>query len=244
MPRALSLLVISVFIFFVSTAPSYSQETEGLIPRLMKKFQKKEEAPKKAAETKSSVPAVPKMPASGPGGPAGMPPKGQGPMPQVPGPVTPAGEAGRTVTPGVDKMTKEELLKDITEELMGEAEIFDYIPQLKPEKDAAGNKVITYEAKGRRVKLEELDRDTLAKLYTMVNQVSTKINVDRINQQLETIRQTQNIQRITQPPTVVTAPPRPPQVQTLPSPPPQAPPTTPPQVPRVPQPPPQPPRRQ
>lgn len=232
------LMVIGALVCIFCSIPSYAQETEGLIPRLMKRFQKKEEASKKPAET---MPAA--VPAKKTIAPAARPQADQR-MPQIPGERSASAEGGRTVTPGLENMTKEELAKDITEELMSEEEIFDYIPQLKTEKDPQGKKIFTFESNGQRIKIEDLDKETLGKLYGTINQVSTKINVDRINQQLETIRQAQNLQRVTRPPQAISPPPQPPRLQTVPPSVPQAAPSRPPEIPRVPQPPPQPPRRQ
>lgn len=213
------LLVTVTFICMAFVSVSFAEEPEGLIPRLMKKF-------KGTGKTPASIPALPKQMA-----------------PQVPGKTVSSGTAGeRTVTPGLDKMTKEELIKDIKEGIESEDEILSYIPQLKMTKDPDGKVIITFEKDGQKVKLEDLDRETLAKIWGSINQIATKINVDRINQQLETIRQTQALQRVTRPPQAMVPPPQPPRYLT-PAPAPQAPPAVPTQASRAPQPPPQPPRR-
>jgi len=218
----LKLAVIFACLAFASA--SFAQEPEGLIPKLMKKFKGKEAATKKPAVAPASMPALPKQM-----------------VPRAPGQAaSSAGGGERTVTPGAGKMTKEELIKDIREDLESEDEILGYIPQLKMTKGPDGKAVITFEKQGQMVKLEDLDKETLIKIWGNINQMATKINVDRINQQLETIRQTQALQRVTRPPQAVVPAPQPPRYQ-APPPAPQPPPTA--QASRVPQPPPQPPRR-
>lgn len=232
------LIVIGILISFVLPAGLYAQETEGLIPKLIKKWKgAPKEAPAKAAVPVPSAPAAkqpaaPVMPAE-----TGIPAKK--PEAVKPAVASSAERADRTVISGLDKMTKEEMAQHIIETIESEDEVLNYIPPLKAEKRPDGKLNVTYEVKGQAVKLEDLDKDTLGKIYSTVHQISTKLSVERISQQLETIRQTQNIQRVAQPPQAMTVPAQPPRVPQS-----QAPPQQPPSAPsRVPQPPPQPPRR-
>lgn len=132
-------------------------------------------------------------------------------------------------------MTKEELLVHIKERLRVTEEIADFIPGLKKEKDPAGALYYTYNG----IRIDDLDRDTLDKLFGRIQTESVRINTERINKQLESIRQAQQAQQAAQQaariPAVVQVPPQPPKI-------PQAPPTQA-QIPKVPQLPPQPPKK-
>lgn len=222
------------------TVTLYAQENEGLIPKLMKKWKggAKEGAqvPAKQPAVKSKAPVpVPKqvLPA--------RPPEGSKT------PAAPSETQGeRTVVTGVDKMTKAELLKEITETLDSEDEILDYLPQLKKETSADGKNVYKFSADNKSVPIQDLDEGTLKKILGSVHQTSTRINTDRITRQLEVIRQTQRVVSAPTPPrpAPVTPPAAPPRVvvpQITHSPAPQQPPQT--SVPRTPAPPPQLPRR-
>lgn len=85
------------------------------------------------------------------------------------------------------KMTREELLADIKYDVESEEDILDYIPSLKKSKDADGNDVLTFNG----VKIGDLNRADLEKLSVTVGQVSTRVRTDKIQRQMETIRQTQ-----------------------------------------------------
>jgi hypothetical protein len=247
MPVRLIMMVAVVAV--LSCIPSYAQETEGLIPRLMKKFKGKEEANKpqagksavapasepqavsqepqglipklinkmkgkeeaKKAPVQDKAPAIPVKPLSSAPLTANALP--MPPVPQGIRQMASSGEAGeKAIFPGVASMTKEELVRDIKEELASEEDIATYIPQLKVGKDAEGKQSVTFELKkGEPVKLEDLDKEMLINIYGSVNQAATKINVDRINEQLESIRQIHAVQQITRPPQVISRPPQPPQ---------------------------------
>lgn len=226
--RSMKTVCIALVLACALAMPCAAQETEGVIPRLWQKW-----FGKKDAETPTQAPAAPVAPVA-PSAPARAPQ-----APAVPG------DGARTVVPGLAEMSKEELVMEISDTVMAEPEVMDYIPELKAAPDAEGVMLITYEQAGEVKGLDDLDVETLRHLWGRLNQTTTKINVDRITQQLETIRQTQALQRMTRPPApanpvpaTVTRPPtieRPPQV-----------PTRPPEIPRparVPQRPPQPPRR-
>jgi len=143
----------------------------------------------------------------------------------------------------IKEMTKEDILKEIHDELDGEDEILDYMPEIKKTKDLDGKTAYIYRVGTRDTKLEELDKDTLEKILSKVYNQATIIRTDRINNQMETIRQAQRAGMgggvSGRPPAVPTMPPR---VTAIPPKPPQIPPsvTTPP---KTPTPPPAPPRR-
>jgi len=101
----------------------------------------------------------------------------------------------------VKDMTKDEIIKEIADELDNEDEILQVMPQLKKENDAAGKGYYTFN--GRR--LEDLDNGTLEKLSNNVQTQATMIRANRINEQLETMR---NIRRATQAVRPMRTPPR------------------------------------
>lgn len=122
-------------------------------------------------------------------------------------PVSQKSSAKAPVSRAVKDMTKDEILKDIADELDNEDEILHVMPQLKKENDAAGDGHYTFS--GRL--LEDLDKETLEKLSNNVQTQATVIRTNRINEQLETMR---NVQRAAQavrpiqtPPRVITAAP-------------------------------------
>ena len=84
-------------------------------------------------------------------------------------------------------MTKEELISEIKESLEDEDELLEVMPGIKKLKDASGTAY--YEINGTR--LEKMDREALRGLFNRVSNEMNKIRTDRINNQLETIRQAQ-----------------------------------------------------
>ncbi len=108
--------------------------------------------------------------------------------------------------------TKEDIAKQIKDELDSEDELLNFIPEIKKVKDEDGKESYIYKG----LKLEDLDMETLEGLLIRVNNQALVIRTDRINRQLETIRQTQNVQRTmmvprqvpTPPPTALTQPPQ------------------------------------
>lgn len=225
--KRLCILLVAGFCVGACAAVSCAQEPEGLIPRLIKKWKGggKEEA-KPAARAPAVTPAVPAARPS-------VPSKPQAPAPAVPREASAraaqdAGQPQKTVIPKLAQMSKEELVAEIKDELDREDEIPSYIPGLGMQRAADGTPQYSFAQGGSVKALEDLDQDLLRNLLTRVRQTATKINTDRIQKQLETIRQAQRLQTMRPP----EPPPRPPQVPQTPS------------VPRQPpQPPPQPPRR-
>ncbi|MBN1527083.1 MAG: hypothetical protein JW919_05845 [Candidatus Omnitrophica bacterium] len=118
----------------------------------------------------------------------------------------------------VTQMTKGELIEDIMETLDSEDEVLDYVPELKKTRDPSGKEFYTYGS----APLEDLEKGLLEKIWARVHQTATKIRTERIQDQLETIRQIENLRRATTPPPQ--PPPQPPRV-------PPSPPRIPPQPP-------------
>jgi len=132
-------------------------------------------------------------------------------------------------------MTVQELADAITKILDQTEEAMGYVPGFKKEKDPAGNEFYTYNGS----RLEGLEKGKLVSLYYRVQQERARLNTERINRQLDSIRRAQQAtaianqaSRIT---TVTTPPAQPPRT-------PQTPPRTV-ETPRTPPAPPPPTRR-
>jgi hypothetical protein len=103
------------------------------------------------------------------------------------------------------EMTKGEILAEIKDKLGSDEEAVGMIPELKAQKGVGGNTYYTFKG----VKLDDMPKKDLAELLKRVDQVIVKIQTDRIQQQMESIRQSQNIPRVIAPLPSVTQPPRP-----------------------------------
>jgi hypothetical protein len=190
-----ALLTVAALAAF-SVTSALAQEEEGLIPRLMKRFQKKEAkaAPKSA---------VPKEAPAKPAAQAPVPSKATPPpmsdvakaaaediKAKMPTPVT-------KVADPLKEMSKGELIKEITGELDDEDEILDYIPNIKKLKDESGKEYYAYKIDEKMVRLEDLGREKLEAILSSIYNQGTLIRTERITRQLETIRDVQNITRQT-----------------------------------------------
>jgi hypothetical protein len=113
---------------------------------------------------------------------------------------------------GLKEMSTDEIVEHIGMILDRGDEVMDFIPGLKLEKDPSGVEYYTYNG----VRLEKLEKDKLIALNNKIQQEKTRLNAERINKQLESIRQAQQasnaarIQAISRPPQ---PPPSPPRVQ-------------------------------
>ena len=128
-------------------------------------------------------------------------------------------------------ITKEDLVSHIEGRLDTMEEALNLIPGLKKENNASGMSFYSYNG----VKLKDLDRDTLDKLFSRVQNEGVRIQTERLNKQLEGIRQAHQAQvaaqQVSRIPRVIQPPPQPPSSQAQH------------QIPSVPQPPPEPPKR-
>lgn len=120
-------------------------------------------------------------------------------------------------------MTMSELAEDITDNLDREDSILNMVPGLEKKSDPDGKEYYTYQG----TRLQDLDRDTLDKVFGRVRSEALRIRTDNINRQLETIRGANRA--------IVSIPQPPPRAQVAP---PAAPPS---QAQRIPQPPQRPP---
>ena len=139
------------------------------------------------------------------------------------------------------EFTKEYFIEHIKGTLSHMEEIMNFVQGLKKETDKAGNVTYTYNG----TKLGDLDKEQLSKLYGRINNEAVRIRTERLNRQLESIRQAERASRVarqTARQIVVPAPPpRPPIIYTPPQPPPMPSAVT--QPPKIPPPPPTPERR-
>lgn len=202
MKRTVVLLVVCLF----ASAADVSAQEKGFIQKLKERFGGKQQASR-------AVPAPAAAPVSAP---AAAPAVESQPR-QTPEAVV--------ETAGLQKMTREEMLKDLADTLDDEDEVLGAVPELKKETDPEGKIFYTYNG----TRLQDLDLDTLRGLYNKVNRQIAMINTNRINEQLEVIRNAQNAARLQQrtvvpaPPTVPASAPRVPQTPRTPPPPPAPP---------------------
>jgi hypothetical protein len=129
--------------------------------------------------------------------------------------------------------TKEEMVDTIKRRLQVFKEVVDLIPGLS-RRQVKGEDAVEYyytPSSGVTLRLEQLDRDTLYKLYVKVNQEATRMHTERLLKQIrqqEQLMRLQNLQRMQQgPPKPPAEPPKPPQVYTPPKGPPALPPKPP-----------------
>ena len=101
------------------------------------------------------------------------------------------------------EMTKDEVLAQLKNDLSKNPEVLNMLPDLKAEKDKEGNLSYTFRGAG----LDGLAKDDLDKLSVRVRQALVKIRTDRIQRQLDNIRQAQRLQNVT-PPSIPATPPK------------------------------------
>ncbi|MDD3905440.1 MAG: hypothetical protein PHS46_02790 [Candidatus Omnitrophica bacterium] len=89
------------------------------------------------------------------------------------------------------ELTKAEKLDRVNESLNNFAEIMNFIPDLKKEVDSNGKASYTFQGK----KLENLDDETLGKLFGRVRNEASRIRTERVNKQLNFIRKMEQFNR-------------------------------------------------
>ncbi|MDD5136784.1 MAG: hypothetical protein PHN63_05510 [Candidatus Omnitrophica bacterium] len=136
-------------------------------------------------------------------------------------------------------LTKEDLIERITRNLDRVDEIINFIQGLKKETDPAGKAIYTFQG----TKIEDLDKDTLTRLYSRVSAEAVRIRTEKINKQLENIRRAEQLSHQVRP--IVSTPFTPPSLPPVVNVPPQTPstPHTVTEPPKTPTPPPAPPKR-
>jgi len=103
-----------------------------------------------------------------------------------PAKIAPAKEAKKTEAPKKERkdMTKDELVADITKNLDREDAILNLVPGLEKKSDPDKKEYYTYQGK----RLEDLDKDTLDKIFGRVRNEALRLRTDKLNRQLETVR--------------------------------------------------------
>ena len=203
MKRLSIVLCVAAFAMVASVVSAAEVDEESWMFKLQKRFFKQEEP--KAAATQP-------------------PPKAGAAAAAKERQPAPAAATSRTT---LKDMTAPELIAEINEMLDDESEIISMIQGLSQGQDPEGNSYYLYQGS----RMEALNRDLLEKLATRIAQERTRLRTERINRQLETIRNAQRAADIarqaSRPPT---PPAQPPQA-------PPAPPST--RIPQAPQQPPQ-----
>lgn len=109
------------------------------------------------------------------------------------------------------EMSKEDAVKRLNALLKDHPDVMSVIPGFSV-KEENGQKAFAYNNK----RLEDLDNDTAVGLFMAANRYITRKNIERIQQQLRTLNQINDLSRL-----------KPPATQATPQPPPQTPPSTP-----------------
>jgi len=103
-------------------------------------------------------------------------------------------------------MTKAELAADITKNLNREESILNMIPGLEKKSGPEGKEYYTYKG----TKLEDIDRDTLDKIFGKVRSEALRLRTDKVNRQIETVHRVNAVSQIPKlpivPQTIVTPP--------------------------------------
>ena len=129
---------------------------------------------------------------------------------------------------------KEEMIDTMRRRLRVFPGIVDMIPALSRSKEVVGERIEYYyiSSDGITLRLEEVDKETLYKLYVRVNQEATRMHTERLLRQIrqqEQLRRLQNLQRMQTQPARPPSPPQTPKVYTPPKGSPQPPPSVPPE---------------
>lgn len=98
-----------------------------------------------------------------------------------------APDASAAKAKGLKDATVDELAERITMTLDRRKEVMQFVQGLKKETDPSGASYYTLNG----TRLEKMSKDSLVALYGRIQQESTRINTERINKQLESIRRAQ-----------------------------------------------------
>ncbi len=93
------------------------------------------------------------------------------------------------------EMTREEIIAKLKEDFADNDEVINLIPELKAAKNRAGNTTYVYNG----TELEKLSEDDLNGLYIRVRQNLVRIRTERIERQLETVRNINRLQSVSTP---------------------------------------------
>lgn len=108
-------------------------------------------------------------------------------------------------------MTKTELAADIKKNLEQEDSIMNMVPGLEKKADPDGKEYYSYQG----TRLEDLDKDTLDKIFGRVRNEALRLRTDKLNRQIETVRRASAVTVAA--PRVPAPPPVPPAVSNVPN---------------------------
>ena len=113
----------------------------------------------------------------------------------ITGSSSPAVSSDKVETPkkriAVKDMTREDMVDELKTDLADNEELFDMMPDIKAGKDDKGVNYFTING----AKIENLSDEMLKQVFTRVRQAVIKIRTDRIQQQLDMVRQAERAQR-------------------------------------------------
>lgn len=102
-------------------------------------------------------------------------------------------DTGEAIQPEIT-MSKEEIIRDIKDEIDTNEDILEVVPELKRQKDESGNDYFTYNDGIDDMKLEDLDIVVLDGLLDKVVEQANMIQVTNMNEQMEALRAGKNSQ--------------------------------------------------
>lgn len=97
-------------------------------------------------------------------------------------------------------MSKADMVRDIKDEVESEDGLLEQMPQLKRDKDSAGNYVYSYVAEGKQTGLENLDENTLQAILKDAYDKAGQMRAVAIQDQLEQLRSARQAVQAAQPP--------------------------------------------
>jgi hypothetical protein len=231
------IMMLAIALILLAASPAAAEEKKGLIGRIWDTFITGEDNQPKKTQEPQPVKTIQHPPAPAPSAAAKTPGTA---LPRAGKPVYKSkGDKGAITKKSREEVTVAELAEYIGDLMEMEEEAINQIPEMKRVSERDGKSYYTYNG----AKLADLDMETINKLYNRVQAEITKIRTDRIQRQLDNIRQaqqaTQAAQQASRAAETVRLQQQVPRVST----PPPTPPSQPPTPPRTPSPPPQPPRR-
>jgi len=103
-----------------------------------------------------------------------------------------------SVPKGVKDMTKEEILKRITQLFEINPNLIKVVPGIESVKDEKGSIVYNYVTKdGKKTRLEDIDKDTLDLIYMKIQNEYNRISTEQTMKQMKEIRRIQELNRQT-----------------------------------------------
>jgi hypothetical protein len=183
---------VSAFISIVClSSVSNAAENEGFMQRLMGKIRPKAKTSETTAkkETPAQVGAKAVVPATGQ-----MAPEAAAPATSTATATATTGVTVKNATAGKPTITKQDLADSIEDMLDSDEEIIGSIPEIKQTKDAKNNTHYLY--KGTMI--ADLDSGTMDKVYFRVLNEQVRLRTERLNMQMDSLRQSQQVNQMSQ----------------------------------------------